>query len=383
MWTNLIPRQKDLQKVQQLLRLFPVTAILGPRQVGKTTLAKAFEPDHSFDLENPRDEIALENPQLTLEKLTGLILIDKIQRKPSLFPLLRYLVDQNPAQKFLILGSASSTLRQQSNESLAGRIGNYFLSGFNISEIPTENWHQLWVRGGFPRSYLAESNADSLEWRNQFINTFLEKDLGMLAEGIPSTTMYRFWTMLSHYHGQTLNYSELGRSFGVSHNTVKRYLSILEDTFMIRLLLPWHANVKKRIVKAPKIYIRDAGIFHSLQGIRDLEHLTTHPKLGASWEGFALEELSSILQKRDTELFFYGTHGGLELDLFWQSGGKSYGAEFKYKDAPTSTKSMHQAIEDLDLEHLWVIYPGDRKYALSEKITVLPLIQGAALAPFS
>ncbi|MEM1219399.1 MAG: AAA family ATPase [Bacteroidota bacterium] len=227
MQSKLIPRQKDVEKVQQLLRLFPVTAILGPRQVGKTTLAKSFQPNHLFDLENPRDEAALENPQITLERLNGLILIDEIQRQPSLFPLLRYLVDHNPNQRFLILGSASSSLRQQSNESLAGRIGNYFLSGFNIAEIVHNDWRRLWERGGFPRSFLAQYESDSFEWRNQFINTFLEKDLGMLTAGIPAATMYRFWTMLSHYHGQTINYSELGRSFGITHKTVKLYIYIL------------------------------------------------------------------------------------------------------------------------------------------------------------
>jgi uncharacterized protein len=370
-----LPRFSDQQEIQQLMGIFPVTAILGPRQVGKTTLAKTFQPDHLFDLENPRDYARLENPQLVLERLEGLIMIDEIQRKPDLFPLLRYLVDQHPEQRYLILGSASSTLKQQSGESLAGRIGYYFLSGFNLADVGVAQLEELWLKGGFPRSFLAKSDADSTLWRNNFIATFLEKDLAFLGVRIPSSVMYRFWLMLSHYHGQTVNYSELGRSFGASDKTVKHYLSILEDTFMIRLLQPWYANVGKRLVKSPKIYLRDSGIFHSLQSVNNLAELHLSPKLGASWEGFALEELAAHLSKRDNELFFYGSHKGVELDLYWQDQGKPFGAEFKFMDAPKATKSMHQAIEDLSLAHLWVIYPGDQSYPLTEQITVVPLAQ--------
>ncbi len=366
-------RSRDQAQVRQLLGVFPITAILGPRQVGKTTLARTFSPDHIFDLENPRDLIRLEQPQLALESLTGLIMIDEIQRKPELFPLLRYLVDQHPEQQYLILGSASSHLRQQSGESLAGRIGYHFLSGLNLPETGPQAWPTLWLRGGFPRSYLAADEAASILWRDNFIATFLERDLALLGIQIPASAMYRFWVMLSHYHGQVLNYQELSRSFGVDRKTVQRYVSLLEDTFMVRLLTPWHTNVKKRLVKSPKLYLRDAGIFHRLQSIGSRQELQNHPKLGASWEGFAMEELVAHLNKRDSEVFFYAAHSGVEVDLYWQAGGKPLAAEFKYQDAPRSTKSMHQAIEDLALDHLWVIYPGDQRYALSSKITVLPI----------
>lgn len=372
---TLLDRKQDQAAVAQLMRVFPVTALLGPRQAGKTTLAKTFQPDHYFDLENPRDLTMLEQPQLALENLEGLIMIDEIQRKPELFSLLRYLVDQQNNQKYLILGSASSSLKQQIGESLAGRIGYYYLSGFNLPEVGAAHYRKLWLRGGFPRSYLAEGLEESRLWRENFIATFLERDLAALGSSIPSSTMYRFWVMLSHYHGQTLNYSELGRSFGISDHTVKKYISILEDTFMIRILLSWHTNVGKRLVKSPKLYIRDAGLFHTLQNIHQEKDLLTNPKLGASWEGFAVEETIAQLGKRDNEVFFYGTHAGVELDLYWHSNGRSYGAEFKYMDAPKRTRSMHQAIEDLNLSQLYVIYPGNREYALSEQIRVLPVQQ--------
>ena len=371
----LILRSNELIRIEELLNIFPVTAILGPRQVGKTTLARLFNPDHSFDLENPRDLVQLEDPQLALEGLEGLIMIDEIQRKADLFPLLRYLVDKFPRQRYLILGSASSGLYQQSGESLAGRIGYHYLTGFNTREVGVENSQTLWLRGGFPRSFLAKDDRASSIWRNNFISTFLEKDLAILGSSIPAPTMYRFWTMLSHYHGQLLNYSELGRSFGISDKTIKFYISLLERAFVVRVLMPWHANVSKRLVKRPKIYVRDSGLFHSLQGIENIGQLKTHPKLGASWEGFALEEAMSVLRKRDAEVYFYRTHGGVEVDLFWISGGKNYGVEFKYKDAPVQTKSMIQAVRDLNLEKLWVVYPGDTSYQLSDFIQVLPLSQ--------
>jgi len=379
MATQHILRENVRSKVQRLLNLFPVTALLGPRQVGKTTLAKNFYPDHIFDLENPRDLILMNNPQLMLEDLEGLIMIDEIQRKSDLFPLMRYLVDENPHQRYLILGSASSNLRQQSGESLAGRIGYYYLSGFHLDEVGSENMSELWVRGGFPRSFLADDDETSVIWRSNFVTTFLEKDLSALGIQIPSSTMFRFWIMLSHYHGQVLNYSELGRSFGISDKTTKQYISILEDTFMVRILMPWFVNTGKRLVKRPKLYIRDSGVFHSLQDIGNMNELKHNPKLGASWEGFALEEVAATLAKKDNELFFYASHGGVELDLLWQQGGKQYGAEFKYSDAPAITRSMLTAVSDLNLAHLWVIYPGNKRYRLSENITVLPLTEVAVL----
>lgn len=369
----LILRSNELIRIEELLNIFPVTAILGPRQVGKTTLARLFNPDYSFDLENPRDLAQLEDPQLALEGLEGLIMIDEIQRKADLFPLLRYLVDKFPHQRYLILGSASSGLYQQSGESLAGRIGYHYLTGFNTREVGVENSQTLWLRGGFPRSFLAKDDRASSIWRNNFISTFLEKDLAILGSSIPAPTMYRFWTMLSHYHGQLLNYSELGRSFGISDKTIKFYISLLERAFVVRVLMPWHANVSKRLVKRPKIYVRDSGLFHSLQAIESMGQLKTHPKLGASWEGFALQEVMNILRKRDAEVYFYRTHGGVEVDLFWVSGGHNFGVEFKYKDAPIRTKSMIQAVKDLNLKKLWVVYPGDKSYQLADSIHVLPL----------
>lgn len=368
-----ILRSKDEDSVRALMNLFPVTAILGPRQAGKTTLARRFNPGHIFDLENPRDLAMLEQPQMALEPLKGLIMIDEVQRKPDLFPLIRYLVDQNPEQRYLLLGSASTNLRQQSGESLAGRIGYFYLTGLNLSETGIEKLPQLWLRGGFPRSFLAEDDQQSLLWRTNFIVTFLEKDLALLGISVPASVMYRFWLMLSHYHGQTLNYSEMARSFGISDKTVRQYLSVLEDTFMVRLLTPWHANLGKRLVKTPKLYIRDSGIFHALQSIPDIAALRTNPKLGASWEGFAIEELVSFLAKRDSEVFFYAAHSGVELDLYWQENGHKMGAEIKYLDAPRTTKSMRQAIEDLNLDHLWVLYPGNQLYSLAPNITVIPL----------
>ncbi|MCB0525914.1 MAG: ATP-binding protein [Lewinellaceae bacterium] len=375
MSTKIIERHKDHRAIAELLGIFPVTAILGPRQVGKTTLAKTFKPKHIFDLENPRDFALLDNPQLALEKLEGLIMIDEVQRKAELFPLLRYLVDNNPKQRYLILGSASSSLKQQSGESLAGRIGYYYLTGLNLIETGKETMDTLWLRGGFPRSFLMDSDSQSMIWRANFISTFLERDLNLLGVSVPPSVMYRFWTMLSHYHGQSINYSELARSFGISDKTAKLYISVLEDTFMVRQLMPWHANLGKRLVKSPKIYLRDSGIFHALQSINTIQELRSNPKIGASWEGFAMEELISHVEKRDSEVFFYATHGGVEVDLYWQHQGKRIGAEFKYTDAPGTTKSMQQAISDLNLDELWVIYPGNRKYQLTDKITVMPLTE--------
>jgi len=383
MLATTIDRAKDEEGIRNLLRIFPVTAILGPRQAGKTTLAKTFRPDYAFDLENPRDLALLEQPQLALEGLEGLIMLDEVQRKPELFPLIRYLVDHHPKQRYLILGSAASNLRQQSGESLAGRIGYYYLTGLNLSETGKGSLPDLWLRGGFPSSFLAPDDQLSMLWRTNFIATFLEKDLRALGINIAAPVMYRFWLMLSHYHGQTLNYSELARAFGVTDKTVKQYLSILEDTFMIRLLPPWHVNISKRLVKSPKLYLRDSGIFHALQSIPTFQALKTNPKIGASWEGFAIEEMVSFLSKRDNEVFFYGTHGGVELDLYWQENSMHIGAEFKYMDAPRTTKSMRQAMEDLSLDHLSVIYPGDKTYALEKNITVLPLADMGRIRDFS
>ncbi len=369
----MIRRKKALVAIQKRLKSFPVVAILGARQCGKTTLAKQIPHAHYFDLENPRDFESLSQPQLALENLKDLIVIDEIQRKKELFPLLRHLVDHKPHQKYLILGSASKDLIQRSSESLAGRIAYYHLSGFTLEEVGMQNINHLWLRGGFPKSYLAKTNEESLLWRDNYITTFLERDIPQLGISIPAQSLRRFWMMLSHYHGQILNYSELGRSFGVSDMTVKKYISILEGTFMVRTLMPWHINMGKRLVKSPKLYIRDSGLFHSLQSIDTMNVLLSHAKLGASWEGMALEAVSQILNISNENLFFWATHAGAELDLFWKKGGKNWGIEFKYADAPSLTKSIHSVCQDLALEHLWVVYPGTKTYLLDKKITVLPL----------
>ena len=370
---KIIDRKTDRVTLTKLVSAFPVTAILGPRQCGKTTLARTLAADSYFDLENPQDLARLEQPQLALEDLTGLIVIDEIQRLPDLFPLLRYLVDQGKGRKFIILGSASRDLIRQSSESLAGRIAYLQLGGFRLSDIDPGAIKTLWWRGGLPRSFLAASDDESLLWRNQYVTTFLERDIPQLGITIPARTLRRFWTMLSHYHGHILNYAELGRSFGISDMTVRKYCDILEGTFMVRILQPWFVNIGKRLVKRPKLYLRDSGLFHALLSIETTEQLHASPRLGASWEGFALDGVCRTLGKEDGDLYFWNTHAGAELDLFWQARGQNWGVEFKYEDAPRLTRSMKTAVEDLELERLWVVYPGKAAYTLSEKIQVLPL----------
>ncbi|NUM56653.1 MAG: ATP-binding protein [Candidatus Hydrogenedentes bacterium] len=369
----MIARPADSQRLRWLLGAFPVTAILGPRQSGKTTLARELASDHFFDLENPRDVALLAQPQLALEPLSGLIVIDEIQRAPEIFPLIRHLVDTRTEQRYLILGSASRDLIQQSSESLAGRIAYHELGGFRPDDVGRENWRALWLRGGLPRSYVASSDKLSQVWREQYIATFLERDIPQLGISIPANTLRRFWTMLCHYHGQIINYAEFGRSFGISDMTVRRYLDILEGTFMVRLLQPWHANTRKRIVKRPKIYIRDSGLLHTLLSIQSDRDLAVHNKLGASWEGFALECAARAIGKRNEELAFWATHSSAEVDLIWQEHGKNWAIEAKYTDAPKLTRSMTSALNDLDLAHLWVLYPGDRAYPIARGVSALPL----------
>lgn len=375
MASEVVDRTDERRKLGLLMETFPVVAIVGPRQCGKSTLARTFDAAHFFDLENPRDLARLDQPQLALEGLTGLIVIDEIQRAPDLFPLLRYLVDHHPEQQYLILGSASRDLLRQSSETLAGRIAYHELGGLGLQDLGPERWRDLWLRGGMPRSVLATSEAGSSLWRQQYISTFLERDIPQLGIQIPASTLRRFWTMICHYHGQILNYSELARSFGISDMTVRRYLEILEGTFMIRLLQPWHVNIGKRLVKRPKLYLRDSGLFHSLLSIDSFPQLATHNKLGASWEGFALETAIRAIGKRSEEFSFWATHSGAEVDLFWQHAGRNLAVEVKYADAPRLTPSMRSALDDLELDHLWVLYPGDRSYPLAENITVLPLAQ--------
>jgi predicted AAA+ superfamily ATPase len=370
---SMIPRPTDKAIVGKLMAAFPVTAILGARQCGKTTLAEEFTADHSFDLENPRDAATLNEPQLALESLSGLIVIDEVQRARNLFTLIRHLVDTRKDQRYLILGSASPDLLRQSAESLAGRIAYHELGGFRLGDVGPDNWRRLWLRGGLPPSYTALTDELSNLWREQYVATFLERDIPQLGINIPAATLRRFWLMLCHYHGQVLNYAEFARSFGVSDMTVRRYLDILEGTFMVRLLQPWHVNLGKRLIRRPKLYVRDSGLLHALLAIRTARDLASHNKLGASWEGFALEAAARAIGKRNEELYFWGTHSGAEVDLFWQEHGRNWALEVKYADAPRRTLSMVSAIKDLDLAHLWVIYPGDRAYPLAPGVSALPL----------
>ena len=369
----MIKRNKHYLAVEKSVERSPVTAILGPRQCGKTTLARSFgEPHqaHYFDLESVVDQRRLQNPELMLSSLDGVIIIDEIQYQPELFNLLRVLVDRpENKSRFVVLGSASPQLIKQSSDTLAGRVEFIELSGFDLSEI--DHLQNLWMRGGFPRSYLSKTEEDSIAWREGFIRTFLERDIPGLGISIAPGAMRRFWTMLAHYHGQTWNGSELGRSMGLSDKTVRSYLDILSATFMVRQLQPWYENIHKRQVKSPRIYFRDSGILHSLLGISDYHQLTGNPKLGASWEGFALEQTLQIV--RPVDAYFWSTYSGAEVDLFFIKNGKRHGVEFKYSEAPKATKSMYVAIEDLSLDHLWVVYPGKNIYPLTEKIKVLPL----------
>jgi predicted AAA+ superfamily ATPase len=371
----IIDRAARLAQLRELLSYSPVVAILGPRQCGKTTLAKMIAADHYFDLENPRDLARLENPQTTLEKLEGVVCIDEIQLKPDFFPLLRHLVDHHPQTQYLILGSASEELIQKSSQSLAGRVAFLHLHGFDLVETGVEHLAQRWFRGGFPRAFLAPSDRVACSWLDHYISTFLERDLAEFGFRIPSPTMRRFWTMLSHCHGGIVNYSELGRSLQVTDKTVRSYLDVLAGTFMVRVLPPWFNNTSKRLVKSPKVYLSDSGIFHRLQLIGDLAQLVSHPKLGASWEGFVINQIIRLSALPENTFYFWSTHTGAEVDLFWQQNGKNHAVEVKYADAPRRTKSMVQAVEDLKLDKLWIVYPGPVTYALDETITVLSIRQ--------
>ena len=366
-------RERYHRQVQESLASFRVTALLGPRQCGKTTLARAFaaQPGAYFDLEDPLDLARLEAPRQTLGALTGLVVIDEIQRRPDLFPLLRVLADREgtPA-RFLILGSASPDLVHGVSESLAGRVGFVDLSGFDGTEVGFERLGTLWLRGGFPESFLSESDESSLRWRRQFIRTFLSRDIPQLGITVPSEQLYRFWLMVAHYHGQSWNATEIAGSLGVNYKTAQRYLDILVGSFMIRALPPWTENVGKRVRKAPKIYLRDSGLFHALQNISSMRDLQAHPKLGASWEGLAIEHVLRVLRAEPGEAFHWGTHGGAELDLLLVRGDRRLGFEFKYADAPRTSKSMRAAIADLKLERLVLIYPGEKDYVLDDRIHV-------------
>jgi predicted AAA+ superfamily ATPase len=372
---DMIKRPFYLKQLSTATKRSPVTALLGPRQCGKTTLARMFsenKPAIHFDLESQPDLQRLQNPELMLGSLEGLVVLDEIQVVPELFNTLRVLVDRPYNQaRFLILGSASPSIIRDVSETLAGRVEFVELSGFDLQETGVDSWQVLWLRGGFPRSFLADSDEDSLVWREGFIHTFLERDIPQLGITIPSAAMRRFWTMLAHYHGQTWNASELARSMGLSDKTVRSYLDILTGTFMVRQLQPWYENISKRQVKAPKIYFRDSGLLHTLLSLPDLHSLSGHPRVGASWEGFALEEVLRII--KPSEAFFWATHNGAEIDLFFLHRGRRYAVEAKFNEAPNITRTMRVALEDLTLDHLWIIYPGEHKYPVHEKITVWPL----------
>lgn len=379
----LLERTGYRKVIEASLQQFRVTALLGPRQCGKTTLARQFvtAPDHYFDLEDPLDLARLEAPRQVLGKLSGRVVIDEIQRRPDLFPLLRVLADRDgvPA-RFLILGSASPELVKGVSESLAGRVGFVDMTGFDATEVGFEKLDRLWLRGGFPESYLSASNDLSFQWRQQFIRTFLTRDIPQLGITIPSEQLRRFWMMLAHYHGQTWNASEIARSLSINYKTAQGYLDILTGVFMVRQLQPWVENVGKRVRKAPKLYLRDSGMFHALMNLRTLPELQAHPKLGASWEGLALEQVLRLFNVTSDEAFCWATHAGAELDLMVLRGGKRIGFEFKFSDAPRTTKSMRAALQDLELARLYVIYPGDQDYALDEHIETVGLGRIARLA---
>ena len=375
----ILDRPGHLRRVRQLLRRAAAVAILGPRQVGKTTLARTLQrawtgPVTAFDLEDPADLARLADPMLALRPLKGLVILDEVQRRPELFPALRVLADRprTPA-RFLVLGSASPELLHQSSESLAGRLAFHELGGFSLEEAGVSRLDRLWLRGGFPRALLAGSNAASLEWRLDFIRTFLERDVPQLGVSIPATTLRRFWTMLAHSHGQVWNASEFARSFGVSDMTVRRYLDLLAATFVVRVLHPWHENLGKRQVKSPKIYLADSGLLHALLNLGGREDLERHPKVGGSFEGFAINVIVDRLRARWDECYFWATHAGAELDLLVVRGKTRIGFEIKRTVAPAITPSMRAALKDLRLSRLDVIHAGDRTFALGPRLRAVAI----------
>ncbi len=375
----IVARHRLLDTLHAALGRRAVVVLTGPRQCGKTTLARQLvdpsEPTY-FDLEDPRARALFEEPMTALEPLTGLVVIDEVQRAPDLFPLLRVLADRRPLPaRFLILGSASGALLRQFSESLAGRVEHLRMGGFTLDELDGESAAALWRRGGFPEALLASDEADSVRWRRDFIDTLVEHDLPQWGVRVSSTALRRFWTMVAHYHGQIWNHAEPARALGVSEPTVRSYLDLLTDALVLRQLRPWHANLRKRQVKSPKVYVRDTGLLHQLLGIENHAALLHHPKLGASWEGFAIEQV--LATQPHTEAAFWATHQGAEIDLLLRRQDKLYGVECKRADAPRMTPSIRIALEDLGLERIAVVYPGTRRYALSDRVEVVPI---AALA---
>ncbi len=370
----MIKRDDYKEFVEKALGRSRAVALLGPRQCGKTTLAREFVDINSpnyFDLEDDSSIIALADPKTALAPLKCLVVIDEVQRRPEIFPILRVLLDRTPLPaKFLILGSASPDLLRQSSESLAGRLELIEMDGFNLSEVGEKKATVLWARGGFPLSFLAKNDADSFAWRNSFIKTFLERDLRAQGIDVPTVALHRFWTMLAHSHGQIWNAAPIAASLGLSQPTIRKYLDILTGLFMVRQVQPWHVNIKKRQVKAPKIYIRDTGILNSLLGIKTEADVPRHPSCGASWEGFVIEEIIHAVEPDD--VYYWATHQGAEIDLILFKSGKMYGVEIKRQDAPTMTPSIRIALEDLKLERIAVIYPGEKCYELHKKVSVIP-----------
>jgi len=372
---RVIPRHADRDAVRRALRRSRIVALLGPRQCGKTTLAREFVRQDSpnyFDLEEPSSLARLVEPETTLRPLRGLVVIDEIQRRPGLFPLLRVLADRRPSPaRFLILGSASPELLRQSAESLAGRMETVPLGGLRLSDLGGRAMDRHWLRGGLPPSYTARSEADSLVWRRQFVQTFLERDMPQLGVTVPSVTLLRFWTMVAHYHAQTWHGAELARALAISEPTVRRYLDLMTGVFMVRQLPPWFENLGKRQVKAPKVFIRDSGLLHALIGAGSKRALELHPKVGASWEGYAVEEVLKALQP--DQAFYWATYNGAELDLLLFVSGRRIGVECKRADAPAMTPAMRIALADLRLDELFVVYPGTRTYSLGKRVKVVPL----------
>ncbi len=371
----MIPRSSILERLNSALDRSRVVVLVGPRQSGKTTLARELLAEDSvnyFDLEDPASLARLDEPMTALRPLKGLVVIDEIQRRPDLFPVLRVLADRRgtPA-RFLILGSASGNLMRQTSESLAGRMERVIIGGFSLAELGSQAEQPLWLRGGLPLSYLADNNADSIVWRKHFIQTLLERDFPQWSVRIAATALQRFWSMVAHYHGQVWKSAEPARSLGVSESTTRRYLDLLTDAFMIRQLQPYHANLKKRQVKSPKIYVRDSGLLHQLLGIDSMKRLFNHPKVGASWEGFVIEQLLSL--EPQEEVFFWATHQGAEIDLILRRGEALYGVECKRTDKPRLTPSIRIALDDLKLKHVFVIYPGTQRFPLARRVEAVPL----------
>jgi uncharacterized protein len=367
-----------VSQVRRLLGTNRVVALLGARQIGKTTLAhqvaKAHDAEtHYFDLESSRDLAKLEDPLLALEPLRGLVILDEVQRRPEIFPTLRVLADRSRGSRFLVLGSASPTLLRQTSETLAGRIAFHELDGLSLEEVGRRRAPDLWLRGGFPRSFLARTLTVSSRWRQDFIGTFLERDLPQLGIRVPAVTLRRFWSMLAHVHGQTLNWSELGRSMAISDMTVRHYVDLLASTFMVRVLPPWHENLSKRQVKAPKVYIRDTGLLHTLLDIETTKQLDGHPKVGASWEGLCVETVIAQLRARTDRCYFWATHSGAELDLLVVAGGRRRGFEIKRTVSPRVTPSMRIAMRDLKLDSLDVIHAGNDAFPLAKGIRAVGL----------